>query len=91
MVKACNLVITALIHTEDGLEKIENITYIDYNDDSYNIDCNGAMVIANGIVAGDFLCQNKNENKREKIKYSDEVLAIMEDLKRMSSDFKNKR
>ncbi len=91
MVKASNLVITAVIHTEDGLEKIENISTVDYKDDVYNIDCNGALLIANGIISGDFICQNTAESKKTFAAYSKDTLEIMEDLKRMSEDFKSNR
>lgn len=91
MVKASNLAVTAVIHTEDEPEKIEEISTVDYNDDVYNIDCNGALLIANGIISGDYICQNKAESKKTSVELSRETLGIMEDLKRMSEDFKRNR
>lgn len=90
-VRACNLVISTKVYTEDGLEKIEDISFVAYNDYVYNLDCNGALLIANGIIAGDFVCQNELEHKKDPVEYSEETLEIMEDLKKMSLDFKSNR
>lgn len=89
--KACNLVISSKVYTESGLEKIEDISIVAYNDLVYNLDCDGALLIANGIIAGDFICQNEAESKKQIVNYSKETLETMEDLKRMSEDFKRNK
>lgn len=88
-VTANKLVITANIHTEDGVEEVVNVTTEDYNDTVYNVDCGGAMLIANGLYAGDFMMQNTMAENQRKPKNtpSPEAVAVMEDLKRMSDDF----
>ncbi len=90
-VRASNLVISTRVYTEDGLEKIEDISLVAYNDYVYNLDCDGALLIANGIVAGDFISQNEAESKKTAVEYSKETLEIMEDMKKMSQEFKSTR
>lgn len=90
-IKACNLVISTKVYTESGLEKIEDISLVPYNDLVYNLDCDGALLIANGIIAGDFICQNEAETKKHRVSYSKETLEIMEDLKKMSEEFKRNK
>lgn len=89
--KACNLVVSSKVYTESGLEKIEDISNVAYKDLVYNLDCAGALLIANGIIAGDFICQNEAESKKHMVSYSKETLEIMEDLKKMSEDFKRNK
>ncbi len=87
MVRACRLVPDAVIHTVDGAEKIEAIQRVPYNDTVYSLDCDGALLRANDLIAGDFVSQNSQEKKKKPAVIDSDLRALMEEMKRMLDDF----
>ncbi|TGY97699.1 hypothetical protein E5329_03595 [Petralouisia muris] len=86
MVKACNLAPGAALCTEEGREEIAEINEKEYHGTVYSLDCGGAHLIANGLTAGDFVCQNEGKKKKTP-EISEEMRALMDEMKRMLKDF----
>lgn len=60
LIKAENLTAGTILITEDGMESIESLYLVNYNDAVYNLKLNRrGMLIANNFYAGDFAAQNE--------------------------------
>lgn len=88
--KAKNLTVGATVILKDGTDQIANVYTEEYKDIVYSLDCGGAILIADGIAAGDFVCQNPEGTEPEKKEHSKEVKEIMEEFKRFSEEFNRK-
>lgn len=86
MVRACNLAPGAVLCTEEGREEIAELKETEYHGTVYSLDCGGAHLIANGLIAGDFVCQNEAKKKKSP-EVSENTRALMEEMKRMLKDY----
>ncbi len=80
---AGNLNAADIIKTESGLSTIEELHYVDYNDKVFSIRLETeSALIAEGIYAGDFGCQNrlKTAPKKDKEMKKEEFQQELEDL-----------
>lgn len=90
-VNADCLNITDKIMLQDGtLEGIAFLYTEKYEDQIYSLNLGDShMLSANGILAGDFACQNR-EAEHKKVEISEEAKALMDELKRLHAELRER-